>query len=508
MAKKIQDAEAEEVNKRLIEIEKDYRSRDYDALLDKANAFKTQHPDYKLSIIGCLIDVGSIKYRKDLIEEAIEIFESHNNERLPEYLNYNAANGYLALFHIMLQEGEGYFKSGEYAIKAIELFRNAGNEPNTLTNYGNALDEIGRPIEAIGAYDRALMVDGDFGMALGNKAQAISKIAVISQFQGSYLIYAYQHFKRALDNEDSIKSFADESVLVRFKNDMAYIESLFKDNPEKLEGSLKHPSLKLKETKFVEYYTSFCLDNDLYINLHFFSNVTEESVGDTLGLNFVSKILNNNNELNDLVFRLNEIKEAYIGARLSLVQSQYVNKDFSNISKQTLIINPLDYSVSNIYTSYVKMAFKEAFSVLDKIAIFLNRYLDLGYAEDNKRLSYHTIWYKSLNKDNGINDTLDSNDHNLYGLYSLLREIRSSEYDDIRNALTHRYVRLFRHMNVDGEYEYEEFVEKTVELMRHIKYAIIYLHNYINTSEQSKKTPEDKLITMHFNSDQWLDIWE
>lgn len=499
-----------QVTESLVEIERDYLARDFDAALDKVRHFKNSYPAYQLSIIGCLIDIGSIKQQRSLIEEAISIYESHSNSDLPGYLYYNAANGYLSLFHMTLDEGTGYFEGGKYALKAIELFRRASqSEPNVLTNYANALDEIGRPIEAIKSYDNALKIDGNFGMALGNKALAIRKLAVISQYQGAYLIYAYQHYKKALEHEVSIRMYADDKVITTFKKEMAYIESLFKDEPKRLDVDLTHPALKQKASKFVKHYTDFCLSNDLYINLHFFSNITSASIGDTLGVNFVDKKpLKVADDLNDLAFRLNEIKEAYIGARLSLVQSQYINNDFSNISMQTLIINPLDYSVSNIYTSYLKMAFKEAFSVLDKIAIFLNHYLELGYDENNRRLSYHSVWYKNLDRNNDVNEGFDVHDANLFGLYSLLQDIRSSEFDEIRNALTHRYVRLFRSMSVKDEYDYEDFVGKTIDLMGQIKCAIIYLHNFINTHENSKKSPEDRLITMRFHTDQWLDIWE
>ncbi len=510
MARKEVDIEQGEVTSKLIEIERDYKGGRLDTVLEKVTKFKNAHPDYQLSIIGCLIDIGSITQQRTLIEEAINIYESHPDDNLPGYLYYNAANGYLSLFHMTLEEGAGYFESGKYALKAIDLFRRAGQtEPNVLTNYANALDDIGRPIEAIKIYDNALEIDGNFGMALGNKALAIRKLAVISQYQGAYLIYAYQHYKKALENEDSIRMYADESVIATFKKETAYIERLFKDDPKSLDVDLTHPALKQKASKFVKHYTDFCLSNDLYINLHFFSNTTSASVGDTLGVNFVDKkLVSVANDLNDLAFRLNEIKEAYIGARLSLVQSQYINNDFSNISKQTLIINPLDYSVSNIYTSYLKMAFKEAFSVLDKIAIFLNHYLELGHDEDSRRLSYYSVWYKNLDKNNDLNESFDAHDANIFGLYSLLQDIRSSEFDEIRNALTHRYVRLFRSMSVKDEYDYEDFVSKTVNLMGQIKCAIIYLHNFINTHENSKKSPEDRLITMHFHTDQWLDIWE
>src|SRR5262249_25210886 len=53
------------------------------------------------------------------------------------------------------------------------------------TNYGNSLDFIGRYVEAIDAYDAALRINPNMGMALGNKAVALAYIAPV--------IWGYTH---------------------------------------------------------------------------------------------------------------------------------------------------------------------------------------------------------------------------------------------------------------------------------------------------------------------------
>ena len=78
-------------------------------------------------------------------------------------------------------------------------------------------------------------------------------------------------------------------------------------------------------------------------------------------------------------------------ARLALVQSQLTSDDLSAVSEQTTLINLYDYSASNIYVGYLKSAYKEAFGVLDKIAVLLNHYLGLGLPEDH--CYYRSVWY-------------------------------------------------------------------------------------------------------------------
>jgi tetratricopeptide (TPR) repeat protein len=511
-------SDTDDANRLLLRIEALYRARKYDDALTKVSKFREKHPDYKASIIGALIDIGSASNNYQLIEDAIEIFEAMIMSEISPQALYNAGNGYQILFERELYSGVNVFDCKDFIDRAVMCFMGVNNrDPRLKTNLANLLDDIGRPIEALLQYDAAISIDHDFGMALGNKALTMGRLSFVSDYQTVDLIYTYQLYQQAFKNKSSIVEIGGPNSLHDFEKDSKYIQSLFiKSGDQKmLEQDLTHPDLNIEsESDIQRFYTRYCIEKDLYLNLHIHSNVTNASVGDHIGFHIITDMSDEyshrQKHVSEVAFRLNEIKEAYISARLSLVQSQYVNDDFSNISEQTLIVNNLDYSVSNIYVGYLKMSFKEAFSVLDKIAILLNYYLELGHKENNPRLSYHSVWFDELDKKKRINDKIKLHQAKLFGLYSVFDEIKKSELDEIRNALTHRYLRVSRTMgSINGFTDYEDLVEKTEALLFKVKCSIIYLHLFINDVESKKNGVNDKkLLKMPINTGQWLDLWK
>lgn len=504
-------------NQLLEKIESVYESGNFEGAKSQVEEFRKIFSDLEIFVIGPMINIGARTNDVSLIKDAIQVFEHTSPEDLDAQFFYNAGNGYQILFEHRLFNGEDIFEIHDLIKNAVHCFKSVPlRSPAVLTNQGNLYDEIGRPIEALKLYEAALSIDRKFGMALGNKAMAMGRLAPISEYNTAYLIYSYQLYSQALLNRESILKAAHADVIGVFERGMRAIESTFEKSNmlDNLQKDLTHPKPNFsKLTKFVKFYTEYCLEKDLYLNLHIHSNDSDASTGDNIGMRLITDNRGSHQEekdyITDISFRLNEIKEAFISARLALVQSQYVTNDFSNISKQTLIVNNLDYSVSNIYVGYLKMAFKEGFSVLDKIAIFLNHYLELNYKEDDRRLGYSTIWYGNLDKNGPINEKIREHGAALYGIYSLLEEIRDSELDEIRNATTHRYLRIYRSMKPEQSYDFEEIVDKTEELLFKVKCAIIYLYNFINTNEEKKKRElgEGFILEMKLYTDQWLDLW-
>jgi hypothetical protein len=214
--------------------------------------------------------------------------------------------------------------------------------------------------------------------------------------------------------------------------------------------------------------------------------------------------------VHDIMFRLNEILEAYMTARMALVQSQYTNDDFSTISNQTTLINLLDYSVSNIYVGHLKSAYKEAFGALDKIAVLVNHYLELGL--DEERCYYRSVWYEHNEAGEPVQPTViaqkvKDQGYRLFGLYLLCQELCGSKYSHIRNALTHRYVRVYRAVaGPKATYTFEELTQTTVDALYKIKCAIMYVALFIETKEQAKKTAAF-VPMMPLRTEQNLDLW-
>lgn len=215
---------------------------------------------------------------------------------------------------------------------------------------------------------------------------------------------------------------------------------------------------------------------------------------------------------NDTFYRLakyiNQIKEDYAVARLLLVQSQFKRKDFDRISQRTTFVNALDYAQFNLYVGLLKSSFKEAYNILDKIAVFINDYYKLGLPED--KIYFTSVWRK---KDIIRDEILQSKNISLYALYDIYQDFKSDECErirDIRNALTHQKLSVFDSMitnwdKKDDKYNigYDTMLDKTTELLRLAKSAIIYMVNYVNLDE-NKKRGNGLVAPMYVDTSQFL----
>jgi tetratricopeptide (TPR) repeat protein len=510
---------SEKINRAAQELFSLIEAGEKDKVLAKINAFQDSEPGARYTLARLLVSTGQAQRNRAILECGIEAFERLKTKAAPPadpVLHYDVANGYLELYSIAVQdERANVFDCEDSARKALR-YAQRGPQGDTwaLTNLGNLYDEVGRPVEALRAYGRALAIDPDFGMALGNQAVTIQALAPITRYPVTHLVQAHQLYQQALANPDSIATAGLDGSLESFRTaDDAIVRYLANTGLEdRLDQNLRHePRDDSVLTDFARFYTRFCLEQDLYLNLHLADRAAQASVGDEIVPPLVTSSEDGDQEqrVADIMFRLNEIIESYITARMALVQSQYVRDDFSALSEQTTLVNLLDYSASNIYVGHLKMAYKEAFSALDKIAILLNHYIGLGIPEG--RCYYRTVWYEHGADGTPIDPRVvatkvKEQGWRLFGLYLLHHEV-GGKYADIRNILTHRYLRVFR--TVKGPrhtYLFEDLTTITTEILYKVKCAIIYMSLFIHSNEQSARG-EVPTVPVALNTNQHLDLW-
>lgn len=166
--------------------------------------------------------------------------------------------------------------------------------------------------------------------------------------------------------------------------------------------------------------------------------------------------------------------------------------------------------MSNIYVGQLKAAYKEAFSALDKVAVLINHYLGVGHSESS--VYYSNVWYEPSSLDSEqpvVAAAVRSGGYRLLGLYLLCRELSGSKYSHLRNALTHRYARVYRVIpGPKGTQTFEQMSALTAELLYKIKCAIMYAALFIEHKERHKYPPSDTpTIQMPLHTDQNLDLW-
>lgn len=442
--------------------------------------------------------------------EIAEVYSKLGNAHLDwfQFIEYSSDMKTIPLSQ-NLQKAKTYFRQALSIVKD----QNPYLEKQIWVNFGNCLDFFGRGIEALYAYDEALFLDPKFAMAIGNKAITSRHFARISgSYTAAIYIDAYQAIQSVIDDEELV-AIGGKAAKQHFEEVLKNIEAAMTDK-KVLENRVPHPHYDAaRYSDFEKFYLGFCIQHKLFLNFHIHDDTCEAALHDPIFISITTPI-----DDTTTFFRLsryiNQIKEDYAVARLLLVQSQLRSNDFDSISKRTTFVNPLDYSQSSIYNGLLKSAFKEAFNILDKIAVFLNRYYNLGLNENS--IYFESIWVKDKKKDRTIREALlNTKNMSLYALYDIYQDFQSGYYQrlkEIRHALTHRQLTIFE-MDIAStqsdsdllSINADEMVDQTIQLMRLVKAAIIYLINTVTIEEEEKRRNfgSDKLGTIDVSTAQF-----
>lgn len=490
--------------------------------LERIKSYEIQYPNDRYlqsNKLGFLVDIGFGLKDKNIIQQGLDIGEQilkyQKDIKFGYLIHYHLANGYLSLCGLAerrssieaIPQSENLQKAKLHFREALRLCDDFYIKKQIFVNYGNCLDVLGRGVEAINAYDNALKIDNKFSMAIGNRSKALCFFANISgKYRAAIYLEAYQCIKSIIDNPDLI-AIGGLGVKKSFENELNKIESHFKDKKD-LTKKLAHSKFStIKLSEFEKYYLDFCAPKNLFLNFHIHDIQCESAITDPIFISLITK-KEESNTFYQLAKYINQIKEDYAIARLLIVQSQFKRDDFDNISKRTTFVNTLDYSQFNLYYGLLKSAFKEAYNILDKIAVFINDYYKLGLAKD--KIYFTSIWEKNKKIRDEI---LKSKNISLYALYDIYQDFKSGHYkniQNIRNASTHKKLVIFDSVLTDWDKKddecnigYDTMLNETINLLKLTKSAIIYLINFVNI-EENKKRSNKPIIPMFVDTSQFL----
>lgn len=215
----------------------------------------------------------------------------------------------------------------------------------------------------------------------------------------------------------------------------------------------------------------------------------------------------------------NEIKQLYVSARYMyysyLQHEDDYDKAFSD--KENLLVDTLDYALYGYKYELLRTSYKKLYSILDKIAFFINGYFELNHTE--RSISFNTIWYEEKQKSKAhIKTKIENLTNNpLRGLYYLSKDFYSydleylsltdedaQELADLRNCLEHRYVKITQYKNTPAEADHydsfayqitiDEFKRKTNKLLHYVREAIIYLSLSVHINERKNLPIDGKIV--------------
>ncbi len=149
----------------------------------------------------------------------------------------------------------------------------------------------------------------------------------------------------------------------------------------------------------------------------------------------------------------NQLKQEFVSARYLLYEGMTDRQPHFSDRGVTLY-DTLDYPVYGLAGEKVKFALRSVYSLFDKLAFFLNYYLELGIPA--RQVSFRGFWYQSQKPNKGLKPEIESRENwPLRGLFWMAKDLydatpgfrdamepEAREIDITRNHAEHKYLKV------------------------------------------------------------------
>ena len=502
--------------------------------LISSDGFATTDVAELLRRLGCLIDLSEQLKHPEGIDRALTVGTDLSKQPLRSaqsaLLHYFSANAWSHRWQ--LKGGDhASWEQRELEREILELRLAAGlaetlpkiRRCQIFTNLGNALSRVGRFIEAIQSYDRALAIDSEFGRAVGNRAIELTWYARLAPQRHDRIVlfqesYAELQRVRLLKMEGHARTAFVEHQLM--------VERLVPS--EVLQRRHDLGKGKLGRSREERTYRQWSLKHRLFLHPVNDIGPFPSAATDPISLSGVRTPLDKGPNLLGL---FNQLKQEFVSARYMLFASTQRN-GVHFADRGVLLTDTLDYPSYSFATEQLKASFRIAYSLLDKIGFFLNDYLALGIGERN--VTFRTLWYtekKALRL--GLQSLQNFPLRALFWLAKDLDEKDSSglaaalepdarQLAHIRNHLEHKYLKLhlpdwqgpppdnaFARLLTDTlalSMGRNDFSAKAIRLLQLARAALVYLACAVRVHEgQKAKHDPEKVAIMELPTceDRW-----
>ena len=487
--------------------------------------------DHALELIAQLTDISSILEKIEGARHAIKLSSELQGRDLTDVqeasLCYYLANAWADVRKLSRRgsdiawdwEQNELDKEFIYLRKALKLdsIQRLSDETacRILTNLGNVLDHVGRFVEAIEYWDRALIKLPSFAMARGNRGMCLFLYAGVLYDQGHKILFLKSAHHELII---ALAASLEDGARMQFEEIKNKIESMIpKEYLQKNDYLNRFP---LESTEQEIQYRQWCLDNRLFLNPLNDLEACSISAQDVLSTPTITVTKGEGPYYQGFY---NQIKQEFVSARylyfegINMRQPHFSDKDVS-------LVDTLDDPAYCLSVEKIKMAFRVCYSLFDKVAFFLNAYLNLQIPEQS--VTFRKFWYESQNKDKGLKAYFQKLENwSLRGLYWLSKDLY--EYEDgfqeaiepdarelaiIRNHLEHKYFKLhndpWSSKQSGGRTQSREIVDslaysmhrkdfavKTLRLMKIGRAALIYLSLGMHSEEKRRTNKNPKIST-------------
>lgn len=389
-----------------------------------------------------------------------------------------------------------------------------------LTNLANQLSFVGRFIEASYWYDQALSYEHLYAKTLAGKAINSTRYA-LSLYDGNdqhlLLIESYQNLLKATSKNSIYEPLDSVETNIAVNKHKAELESILGNDTISELPDLN--TYYLGRSKSEREYRKWCLSQNLFLNpLNDLGPYSIAAIDSLVLPPFTTSISDKASLIPDIVGFFNQLKQEFVSARYLVHEGlQAVEKEghphFSD--REVLLLNTLDYPAYGLGVEKIRITYRIAYSLFDKISYFLNFYLQLGIPA--KSVNFRNVWYDQKTK-KLLAQFSEHQNQPLKGLFWLSKDLfdtnfqkvmepEAKELADIRNYLEHKYLSLHYHWPPHGlqpgavekdflvyQLSDSDFAKKTIHVLKQARSALIYLSLAIHSEENLRNAGKEKGI--------------
>ena len=490
----------------------------YRAQPDEAMASLKGLDDEKAAAV--LIDAGGVLSEASLLDDGISRLEElQRSETESSFRSYCIANGrHLRasirrrvsspiddvvlndLFEARIKHGK--VRSDEQAVPELRS--------QSATNFGNALIETGRWVEALDFFQKARRIWPRNGVAALREMQCLMGFHNAAHSDparfGTYsdLDRLYQRIvdlsKVVEDTYTEIGQLAGEQAVDQAKHAVLQIKPL----DAEMERHRGDP------------FFEFIENGSLALSLFCSSGPDKNGKVDTVAFQRITDDDWQSTSVPEIFAMLNVMKADYALARQLFYEARF--DDCATIFRETVKSgDTLDYSIYGVQVSAMCSAQRIAYDILDKIAVAVSGNLKMKKA---KRATFDGFWYKKDECGNkvGLNETIKSEltagNRGLLALYDLHRDTTKDVPEragflralkEYRNSSTHRFTVLHdENLGMDRapgklvDHEHVmRFEDLTLSSIRLARAALFYFCDTINFTEDGKPTSQNAITLTH-----------
>jgi hypothetical protein len=276
------------------------------------------------------------------------------------------------------------------------------------------------------------------------------------------------------------------------------------------------------KSKKEKHYWDWCLVHRLCLNSLNDLDVYGEAATDIL---LLPPVIDESGRGAYVLNLFNEIKQGYVTARFMLYDGM-TSKTPHFADHNVALVNTLSYAAHSLCLEKVRIAFRMAYSMFDKMAFLVNAYLELGIRPH--RVNFRRLWFENEDQRNDVKPLFHRREnHPLRGLFGLSRDLCAADDDrdaldpeardlaQIRNHMEHKHLSIHEESWIaagrgeGGEasdrlsfaIDRDDFESRTMRMLKLARSAMVYLVHAVLVEEMTRTSsgPQtDVIIPMVF----------